>query len=207
MENAFTFNGVDITLKNMKKPIVIFFVGLLIIFAAGVAVYYYKFCQLAQPFDVNENQNAPAVAITNFDECAAAGNPIMESYPRQCRAGGETFTEDIGNELEKTNLIILDSPRPNAVVASPLEIIGQARGFWFFEASFPVKLLDGDGNVLAQVPAQAKSDWMTEDFVPHTATLEFSAPTSTTGTLILEKDNPSDLSENDDSLIVPVRFK
>jgi hypothetical protein len=31
--------------------------------------------------------------ITTFEECAAAGNPIMESYPRQCRAGGKTFVE------------------------------------------------------------------------------------------------------------------
>lgn len=29
--------------------------------------------------------------ITTFEECVAAGNPIMESYPRQCRAGGKTF--------------------------------------------------------------------------------------------------------------------
>lgn len=34
-------------------------------------------------------------AITNFEECAAAGNPIMESYPRQCAANGQTFTEEI----------------------------------------------------------------------------------------------------------------
>lgn len=33
--------------------------------------------------------------IDNFEECAAAGNPIMESYPRQCRAGGKTFVEDV----------------------------------------------------------------------------------------------------------------
>jgi hypothetical protein len=32
-------------------------------------------------------------AITTFDECVAAGNPVMESYPRQCRAGGRTFVE------------------------------------------------------------------------------------------------------------------
>ncbi len=31
-------------------------------------------------------------AITSFEECAAAGNPIMESYPEQCVAGGKTFT-------------------------------------------------------------------------------------------------------------------
>tara|TARA_Y100000310_G_scaffold70474_1_gene66161 strand:- start:20551 stop:20733 length:183 start_codon:yes stop_codon:yes gene_type:complete len=33
--------------------------------------------------------------ITNFEECAAAGNPIMESYPRQCRANGITFVEEV----------------------------------------------------------------------------------------------------------------
>ncbi|MBW2976939.1 hypothetical protein KY347_05835 [Candidatus Woesearchaeota archaeon] len=33
--------------------------------------------------------------VSNFDECAAAGYPVMESYPRQCRAGDETFTEEI----------------------------------------------------------------------------------------------------------------
>ena len=31
-------------------------------------------------------------AITNFEECAAAGNPIMESHPEQCRTkDGRTF--------------------------------------------------------------------------------------------------------------------
>lgn len=29
--------------------------------------------------------------ISSFEECVAAGNPVMESYPRQCRAGGKTF--------------------------------------------------------------------------------------------------------------------
>ncbi len=36
--------------------------------------------------------------ITNFEECIAAGNPAMESYPRQCRdsISDKTFTEDLG---------------------------------------------------------------------------------------------------------------
>jgi heat shock protein HslJ len=33
--------------------------------------------------------------ITNFDECVAQGNPVMESYPRQCRAGDDVFVDDI----------------------------------------------------------------------------------------------------------------
>jgi len=34
-------------------------------------------------------------AVTNFDECAAAGYPVMESYPRQCSDGKNTFIEII----------------------------------------------------------------------------------------------------------------
>jgi len=33
--------------------------------------------------------------IKNFDDCVKAGNPVMESYPRQCRANNQTFTEVI----------------------------------------------------------------------------------------------------------------
>jgi len=29
--------------------------------------------------------------INSFEECVEAGNPVMESYPRQCRANGKTF--------------------------------------------------------------------------------------------------------------------
>ncbi|MCK4669989.1 MAG: hypothetical protein KAT43_02205 [Nanoarchaeota archaeon] len=38
---------------------------------------------------------AKQVSINSFDECIAAGNPAMESYPRQCRAGDQTFVEQI----------------------------------------------------------------------------------------------------------------
>ncbi|MBL7054669.1 hypothetical protein ISS05_02840 [Candidatus Woesearchaeota archaeon] len=37
--------------------------------------------------------------ITNFEECVGAGNPIMESYPKQCRAGEKTFVEGIDKIL------------------------------------------------------------------------------------------------------------
>lgn len=33
--------------------------------------------------------------IDNFKECVAAGNPVMESYPRQCKNSNQTFTEII----------------------------------------------------------------------------------------------------------------
>lgn len=33
--------------------------------------------------------------VNNFEECVNAGNPVMESYPRQCRHGEKSFTEEI----------------------------------------------------------------------------------------------------------------
>lgn len=103
--------------------------------------------------------------------------------------------------------ILLQSPLPGTTVGSPLIVTGSARGTWYFEASFPVRLLDGNGNELAAVPAQADGDWMTENFVPFTAILEFAPPATPNGTLILQKDNPSGLPENDASLEVPVLFQ
>lgn len=102
--------------------------------------------------------------------------------------------------------IIVDSPAPNAVVTSPLTITGKARGTWYFEASFPVRLLDDDGNELVVIPAQAQGDWMTEDFVPFSVTLAF-VTTAKTGTLVLERDNPSGMPENDKAIEIPVRFQ
>ena len=144
----------------------------------------------------------------NFADCAARGNPVMESYPRQCRVpNGETFIEDIGNAIEKSDLIRVNTPGPNYFIASPLLIDGEARGYWFFEATFPIKLLDGNGNIIAQHYAQAQDEWMTEDFVPFTAELDFISPDTKKGILVLEKDNPSGLSEYADELIIPVFFQ
>ncbi|HDZ54557.1 MAG TPA: hypothetical protein ENI19_02265 [Candidatus Nealsonbacteria bacterium] len=146
------------------------------------------------------------IAVNSFEECLARGYPALESYPRQCKTDGRTFVEDIGNELEKLDLILINSPRPNAKIKSPLEIMGQARGYWFFEGDFPVQLEDGNGKELATTTAQAFSEWMTDKFVPFEATLEFQKPTTNRGVLILEKDNPSGLPENADELRVPVYF-
>src|SRR3990170_608283 len=69
---------------------------------------------------LQKETSLPTGTVETFEECAAAGNPVMESYPRQCRADGQTFVEHIGNELEKVDLIILDAPRPNQAIVSPL---------------------------------------------------------------------------------------
>ena len=39
--------------------------------------------------------NEPKMQITNFQECIDAGYPAMESYPRQCNDGKNTYIEEV----------------------------------------------------------------------------------------------------------------
>ncbi|OGE80894.1 MAG: hypothetical protein A2826_01755 [Candidatus Doudnabacteria bacterium RIFCSPHIGHO2_01_FULL_43_23] len=111
------------------------------------------------------------------------------------------------NETENENLRNLNIS-PGQKISSPLVLTGEARGTWFFEASFPVVLTDWDGLIIAQGYAQADTNWMTTDFVPFKSTLTFDKPAyKDNGSLILRKDNPSGLPENDDFIEIPILFE
>lgn len=103
-------------------------------------------------------------------------------------------------------LIRVDAPVSGELIASPLLISGQARGYWYFEGSFPVRLVDESGSLIAQGIIVAADEWMTEEMVPFEGILEFTAPTTSRGTLVLMKDNPSGLPEHDAAVEIPVRF-
>jgi hypothetical protein len=100
------------------------------------------------------------------------------------------------------------APQPGALITSPATIIGIVTGGgWFFEGSFPAKVLDGDGAILGKGTAQAQANWTSTGTVPFTAIIQFTAPRYATGTVVLSKDNPSGAPQNDTSLSIPVRFK
>jgi hypothetical protein len=108
----------------------------------------------------------------------------------------------------KSGYIVVDSPSPGALVASPLRVRGQARGTWFFEGDFPLLLTDANGKIIAKGFVTAQDEWMTQKFVPFEGTLKFNKPTSSDeGKLIFKKDNPTGLPEHDDALEIPVFFK
>jgi hypothetical protein len=113
---------------------------------------------------------------------------------------------DPGDTAKIAGPILVTEPQPNTTVISPLRVTGRARGSWYFEASFPVRLVDSQGRVLDEAPASAQGEWMTESFVPFGAVLTFQPPTGTTGRLILEKHNASGLPQHADSVVIPVRF-
>ena len=117
-----------------------------------------------------------------------------------------SFTEE-GREKRSTGeLIRLQQPKPYQTISSPVSIQGKARGSWYFEAEFPVVLTDDNHVIMSESSAQAEGNWMTEDFVPFKATLEFDPATTKNGYLILKKSNASGLPEHDRSFSIPVQF-
>ena len=121
---------------------------------------------------------------------------------------GESLQNDNKNISSTSTLIIVDNIKDNQEVSNPITILGKARGNWYFEATFPVKLVDLDGNILVSTFATAESDWMTTDFVNFSVTLEYVKSTSTDRALIvLSKDNPSGMPEFDQSIYIPVILK
>ena len=123
-----------------------------------------------------------------------------------CGNNKEEKNQDKGKKAEIKNEIIIESPRVNEVVGSPLVIKGEARGTWFFEGVFPVELLGKAGQTIKVVPATSSEPWMTEDFIPFEAVIEFDPTGQENGTLRLKKDNPSGLPENDMMIGFPVKF-
>lgn len=165
----------------------------------------------------NEPTDQPSVSVLSFADCEAAGYPIMESYPRQCMTpDGRAFAEEltpaqtaaqITYKNASANNIVIESPEPGGVTGKQFSVLGEARGGWYFEASFPVQVLDANGNVIANSYGQAQGEWMTENFVPFKA--EITVPNSYIGlaTLVLHKDNPSGLPEHDASVSFPITIE
>lgn len=98
------------------------------------------------------------------------------------------------------------SPRKYESIESPYRVMGIAKGNWFFEADFPIKLFDEEDNLLSVSLATALSDWMTEDFVPFMSEINFEKPKTENGYLLFQKDNPTGLPDFDDYFRLPIKF-
>ncbi len=48
--------------------------------------------------------------INSFEDCAAAGNPISQTFPEQCRADGKTYTKTDNSSNETSDWLVYNSP-------------------------------------------------------------------------------------------------
>src|SRR3989338_5772638 len=78
----------------------------------------------------------------------------------------EESTEEIQTTYgsEKGVELIVTSPVKDSVISSPLVIAGEAPGFWYFEATFPLVLVNWDGFIIAEGYATAPGEWMTQEY-------------------------------------------
>ena len=106
-------------------------------------------------------------------------------------SGSVTTTQTPPSAGTVSDVAIVTTPSANATVRSPLHITGIAPANWYFENSFPVRLVDAQGNTIAEAPATPRVNWM-ENTEPKEfdATLTFSA--TGPATLVLQEDNSAD---------------
>lgn len=97
-------------------------------------------------------------SITNFEQCIAAGNPAMESHPRQCRtADGGHFVEEIA--MQETGTVV-----PKAVkYTEKAPVMDEEKGyfveeiadgiFWLVSSGYQVMFLTtGEGVIVVDAP-------------------------------------------------------
>lgn len=131
----------------------------------------------------------PAKAPTPSD---AQGSPPATTAPSPAVAWPAGFS--------------VSSPVAGATTTSPLTVTGIAPNDWYFEAVFDAVLLDAQGNLLTQAPAQAQTDWTKPGPVPFKAVLSYAVEETQTGTVVLTEDQTGKGADGDDAPVREVRI-
>lgn len=169
--------------KTKNFAIVLFVVFLLVV---GV-ILFIKFKQ--KQVDLSDGKNNLPVTTSNYDQ----------------QLDHEVPTSTI--LYYQKDVLQIFSPLAGQTISSPLTIKGLAPNSWFFEGSFPVKLIASNGKELFVTVAQAQTDWMKPGLIPFTTKLDFVMPAGVEqGVLVFKADNPSGLPENDKSVEMTVKF-
>ena len=109
--------------------------------------------------------------------------------------------------VQSVDSIRVEQPKPGQVIESPLAVTGAARGAWYFEGDFAVKLLTANDQQLGTGILTAQSNWMSSDEVRFEGQITFDRPGGVKrGQLLFESANPSGRPEHQKTAILPIRF-
>ncbi len=132
----------------------------------------------------------------------------MEQAPRPPIATStEPASTESSSSVPLSASVYIETPKPGETVGKTFTIAGTAPSGWFFEAVFPIQVRDANGNVIANTQGSAQADWTAPGEIPFTATTTIDNSYSGPATLILLKNNPSGLPENDDSVSSVITIK
>jgi hypothetical protein len=158
--------------------------------------------------EMAENQNTSTTTKQNLENNTSNTNQNISTTTNSTTA--TTSNKDLIEYKSLKGQIIRLNIKSGSTVSSPLTIKGEVKGPWYFEGTFPINITDENGKTIGGNTATAVpiESWMSENFVNFTASITFNKPANVTkGFIVLNKDNPSGLPQNDDSLKIPVVFK
>ncbi len=178
--------------------------------ASIILILMIVFFVLATYFSLKTINRSVDGPVDSFISCVSAGFPVLESFPRKCTDdSGKSYIEEVIPPInaitnEKVHVFY---PVPGTAVDTPISFSGEARGTWFFEASFPVEVRNITGKTIARSHAEAKGEWMTEDFVRFEGDILL-LPQTPAGQLflVLQKDNPSGDPDKDEEVVIPINY-
>ena len=122
-----------------------------------------------------------AIAAT-LAACSPPASPPESSGPAstsQTQAAAPTAVADLAQ---------VSAPTANSAVTSPLHVTGVAPANWYFENQFPVRLVDAQGQTIAEAPATPRVNW-TANAEPKEFDAMLSFTVSGPATLVLQEDN------------------
>ncbi len=121
-------------------------------------------------------------------------------------AGTSVAIASGGIESKVAKTISVATPIPLSTISNPVHVTGKAKNNWFFEATFPVEVIDEDGVVLGQGQAHAATDWTVPGMIDFSADITWQDTTDNRGFIVLTKDDPSGLG-NVPMIKVPIFFR
>lgn len=110
------------------------------------------------------------------------------------------------NNGKTVEVVTVDEPVPHGRITNPLVVRGKVAGSWFFEANFPIVVLDEHRHAIGVGFGVARGDWMTEKPVKFTASVKLKDTDGDRGFVVLHRANPSDDRTLDAKVEIPIRF-
>lgn len=201
-----------LTYSSMRKSTIT------IIVVVAIAAIFLIIMRLSSPEDgwiCNQNgwtkhgnptMPMPTTHCINESKTPDTNTTTTGHTPTTSTASSITDLEKQYPQFKKiTDELYLATPQSSEMITSPQSVEGWLNNSWAFEGSFVISLFDGNGIELYRGPA-SMPDWTTPGLSGFTASLKFNSPTTPTGTLRIENDNPSGLPEYEKHIDIPVQF-
>jgi hypothetical protein len=135
---------------------------------------------------------------------SATAHPVSKAQQSKSSLAPEKTVSPIAPDAPLSSVVVVTSPLPHATVDVSFVVEGRAPVGWFSESVFPIQVRDENNNVIARATAHGPTAWKKSTALSWSATVTVLGPYTGPATLILLRNNPSGLPENDDAVTIPI---